>query len=128
MCIKSVKRLNEVALPILVSAESVRDKSLRHGHISTLHLWGARRPLAASRAVVFASLVPDPDDPRFPEEFRRAVEKYLKTNIPGELKGYWRGHNWIKDEDPYRPYLPAEASAQAGTHSDTKDGGRNGRM
>jgi len=57
-------RLIEVALPIReISAESVRDKSLRHGHISTLHLWWARRPLAASRGIVFASLVPDPDDP-----------------------------------------------------------------
>ena len=60
-------RLIEVALPIReISAESVRDKSLRHGHISTLHLWWARRPLAASRAIVFASLVPDPDDPTCP--------------------------------------------------------------
>jgi adenine-specific DNA methylase len=58
------KRLIEVAFPIReVSAESVRDKSLRHGHISTLHLWWARRPLAACRAIIFASLVPDPDDP-----------------------------------------------------------------
>lgn len=45
----SPRRLIEVALPIReISAESVRDKSLRHGHISTLHLWWARRPLAAS--------------------------------------------------------------------------------
>ena len=108
-------RLIEVALPVReISAESVRDKSLRHGHISTLHLWWARRPLAASRAVVFASLVPDPDDPRCPEEFRLAVEKYLKTDVPDALRGYWRGPNWIKDEDPYRPYLPAGASEQAG--------------
>ncbi len=53
----------EVALPIReIPAQSVWDKSLRHGHISTLHLWLARRPLAASRAVVFASLVPDPEE------------------------------------------------------------------
>ena len=62
--IMTCPRLIEVALPIReISAESVRDKSLRHGHISTLHLWWARRPLAASRAIVFASLVPDPDNP-----------------------------------------------------------------
>mgnify|MGYP001086825866 CR=1 FL=1 len=80
-------RLIEVALPIReISAESVREKSIRHGHISTLHLWWARRPLAASRAVVFAFLVPDPDDPRCPEEFRKAVEQYLKTNVPEDLK------------------------------------------
>jgi len=57
------KKLIEVALPIKeISAESVRDKSIRHGHISTLHLWWARRPLPVCRAVVFASLVPDPLD------------------------------------------------------------------
>ncbi len=98
-------RLIEVALPIReISAESVRDKSLRHGHISTLHLWWARRPLAASRAVVFASLVPDPDDPRCPADFRAAVERHLKTNVPAELKYYRRGRQVHRDEDPYRPY------------------------
>jgi adenine-specific DNA methylase len=85
-------RLIEVALPIQeISAESVRDKSLRHGHISTLHLWWARRPLAASRAVVFASLVPDPDDPRCPADFLEAVERHLKTHVPTELKYYLQG-------------------------------------
>lgn len=98
-------RLVEVALPIReISAESVRDKSLRHGHISTLHLWWARRPLAASRAVVFASLVPDPDDPRCPAAFRAAVERHLKTHVPAELKYYARGRKTCLDEDPYRPY------------------------
>ena len=98
-------RLIEVALPIReISAESVRDKSLRHGHISTLHLWWARRPLAASRAVVFASLVPDPDDPRCTEEFRCAVERNLKTHISSELKHYRRGRDVHRDEDPYHPY------------------------
>ena len=71
---KNCPRLIEVALPIReISAESVRDKSLRHGLISTLHLWWARRPLAASRAVVFASLVPDPDDPQCPGDFRTEI-------------------------------------------------------
>lgn len=98
-------RLIEVALPIReISAESVRDKSLRHGHISTLHLWWARRPLPASRAVVFASLVPDPDDPGSPENFRSAVDQFLRTNVPSELKYYRRGRNVIRDEDPYAPY------------------------
>ena len=98
-------RLIEVALPIReISAESVRDKSLRHGHISTLHLWWARRPLAASRAVVFASLVPDPDDERCPQEFRAAVDKFLKREVPPELRYYFRGKNAIPDDDPYRPY------------------------
>jgi adenine-specific DNA methylase len=98
-------RLIEVALPIReISAESVRDKSLRHGHISTLHLWWARRPLAASRAVVFASLVPDPDDPQCPASFRVAVERHLRTHVAAELKHYRRGRESHRVEDPYRPY------------------------
>ncbi len=61
------KKLIEVALPLKVINEaSAREKSIRHGHPSTLHLWWARRPLAACRAVLFASLVDDPDsDPEF---------------------------------------------------------------
>lgn len=57
------KRLIEHRLPLKeVSEESAREKSIRHGHISTLHIWWARRPLAASRAAVFATLVPDTDE------------------------------------------------------------------
>ena len=59
----SDRRLIEEELPlIVVNAESAREKSLRHGHISTMHLWWARRPLAMSRAVVFGTLLPDPGD------------------------------------------------------------------
>src|SRR5262249_58371836 len=98
-------RLIEVALPIReISAESVRDKSLRHGHISTLHLWWARRPLAASRGIVFATLVPDPDDPNCPMEFRAAVNRLLRDKVPTALKSYRRGREWIRETDPYRPY------------------------
>ncbi len=59
------KKLIEVALPLeAINEASAREKSIRHGHPSTLHLWWARRPLAACRAVIFASLVDDPgDDP-----------------------------------------------------------------
>lgn len=54
-------KLIEVALPLaVINAEAAREKSIRHGHPSTLHLWWARRPLAAARAVVWASLVDDP--------------------------------------------------------------------
>jgi adenine-specific DNA methylase len=106
---KTCPRLIEVALPIReISAESVRDKSLRHGHISTLHLWWARRPLAASRAVVFASLVPDPDDPHCPADFKQAVERNLRTRIAPELQSYMRGKKQVKDADPYRPYEGVE--------------------
>lgn len=72
------KKLIEVAMPIKeISAESQRDKSIRHGHISTLHLWWARRPLPACRAVVFASLIPDPLDENCPKAFNDAVEDIL---------------------------------------------------
>lgn len=74
------KKLIEVSLPIKeISAESVRDKSIRHGHISTLHLWWARRPLPVCRAIVFASLVPDPLDQNCPQAFRDAVKYLLQT-------------------------------------------------
>lgn len=66
---QSLKRkLIEVALPLEgINRESAREKSIRHGHPSTLHLWWARRPLAAARAVLFAQLVDDPSS--HPEEF-----------------------------------------------------------
>ncbi len=62
------KKLIEVSLPLeAINAASAREKSIRHGHPSTLHLWWARRPLAACRAVLFAQLVDDPSS--WPEEF-----------------------------------------------------------
>lgn len=94
------KKLIEVALPVKeISAESVRDKSIRHGHISTLHLWWARRPLPVCRAVVFASLVPDPCDENCPQAFRDAVADLLGS---GRNPG-----------DPYKPYkdIPYTAAA-----------------
>ena len=64
----STKKLIEVALPLeKINAESAREKSIRHGHPSTLHLWWARRPLAAARAVIWSSLVDDPSS--HPEKF-----------------------------------------------------------
>jgi putative DNA methylase len=62
------RKLIEVALPLeAINRESAREKSIRHGHPSTLHLWWARRPLAAARAVLFAQLVDDPSS--FPDRF-----------------------------------------------------------
>lgn len=94
------KKLIEVALPIKeISAESVRDKSIRHGHISTLHLWWARRPLPVCRAIVFASLVPDPLDEHCPQAFRNAIESILnaKTGTNSLYKPY--------DDIPYTAIL-----------------------
>ncbi|WP_343090062.1 DUF1156 domain-containing protein [Parolsenella catena] len=68
------KKLIEVALPLDdINAASAREKSIRHGHPSTLHLWWARRPLAAARAVIWSSLVDDPS--AHPEEFPTAKDQ-----------------------------------------------------
>lgn len=68
------KKLIEVALPLEeINKACVREKSIRHGHPSTLHLWWARRPLAAARAVIWASLVDDPSS--HPEEFPTLEEQ-----------------------------------------------------
>ena len=78
------KKLIEVALPLdAINAASAREKSIRHGHPSTLHLWWARRPLAAARAVIFAQMVDDPSeyadvllsDPKRKRDAMRALKK-----------------------------------------------------
>ena len=98
-------RLIEVALPVReISAESVRDKYLPSLHPKHLHIWWARRPMAAARAVVFASLVPDPDDSACPVAFLAAVNRYLRNDVPASLKHYRRGRTVHHDVDPYRPY------------------------
>lgn len=84
------KKLIEVAIPLeAINAASAREKSIRHGHPSTLHLWWARRPLAACRAVLFAQLVDDPsgyadkllDDPK--------IRKQAQADLAARLK-VWR--------------------------------------
>jgi putative DNA methylase len=68
------KCLIEVDLPIKrISARARREKSIRHGHISTLHIWWARRTLAACRAMLCAALWPDPLDEHCPQSFRDAA-------------------------------------------------------
>ena len=72
------RKLIEVALPLeTINRESAREKSIRHGHPSTLHLWWARRPLAAARAVLFAQLVDDPSShpDQFPTEDTQRAER-----------------------------------------------------
>ncbi|MEP0775199.1 MAG: DUF1156 domain-containing protein, partial [Acidobacteriota bacterium] len=72
------KRLAEVDFPIAaVSRQAAREKSIRHGHPSTLHLWWARRPLASCRAVLLALLWPDPCDPLCPPAFKAEARKRL---------------------------------------------------
>jgi len=71
------KKLIEVAIPLAkINEESAREKSIRHGHPSTLHLWWARRPLAAARAVLFAQLVDDPS--AHPELFQTEEAQHLE--------------------------------------------------
>lgn len=77
---KYPKRLIEVDLPIRkISEHARREKSIRHGHISTLHLWWARRPLAACRAAALAALVPDPADPNVPSDLLTAITNTLNA-------------------------------------------------
>ncbi len=80
MILRQCKRLAEVDFPIAaVSRHAVREKSIRHGHPSTLHLWWGRRPLASSRAMLLALLLPDPCDSHCPESFKEAARKQLPT-------------------------------------------------
>jgi len=76
---KECKRLAEVDFPIaVVSKHAVREKSIRHGHPSTLHLWWARRPLASCRAMLLGLLLPDPCDEHCPQEFKDKARKLLR--------------------------------------------------
>ena len=91
---KECKRLAEVDFPIAeVSRQAVREKSIRHGHPSTLHLWWARRPLASSRAVLMALLLPDPCDVHCPAAFKRAARRILLAHDGRPL-------GWLRDIEP----------------------------
>lgn len=92
---KPKKKLIEVALPLAdINAASSREKSLRHGHPSTLHLWWARRPLAACRAVLFASIVDDPSEhkDKFPKESDQNKERQRLFSIIRQLS-QWENLN-----------------------------------
>jgi len=85
------RRLIEDSIPLIeISAESAREKSIRHGHISTLHIWWARRPLAACRAAVYASLVPAPKNEEEREKqsmFISELVKWETVKNPDDSKG-----------------------------------------
>src|SRR6188768_1979320 len=86
---KECKRLAEIDFPIaLVSKHAAREKSIRHGHPSTLHLWWARRPLGACRAMLMALLLPDPVDPSCPPPFHESASRAL-TSLPAAPRGWW---------------------------------------
>src|SRR2546430_17253192 len=122
------KKLIEVALPLeAINKASAREKSIRHGHPSTLHLWWARRPLAAARAVIFAQMVDDPSahPDIFPTEkaqekerqrlfpiFENLVVWGKPTNQGVLLKargGLWQTRRFTRPGDPIPP--PAQESA-----------------
>jgi putative DNA methylase len=120
------KKLIEVALPLeAINREAAREKSIRHGHPSTLHLWWARRPLAACRAVLFGQLVDDPSawPERFPTEAAQAAErdrlhKLIERLVPWEAstnepilnEARWeiaRSVAWNRGEEPPAKDHPA---------------------
>ncbi len=105
MTTKYKKKLIEVAIPLeTINAASAREKSIRHGHPSTLHLWWARRPLAACRAVLFAQLVDDPsehlgellENPKL----RKAAEKELAERLAKRERDKAEGKAIPSDEKP----------------------------
>lgn len=100
------RKLIEVALPLeAINRESAREKSIRHGHPSTLHLWWARRPLAAARAVLFAQLVDDPSSrpDEFPTEAMQREERDRLHKLMERLVAW----DSVRDES-----LLAEANAE----------------
>lgn len=100
------KKLIEVALPLeAINAESAREKSIRHGHPSTLHLWWARRPLATARAVIWSSLVDDPSShpEQFPDEEAQQKERERLFGILTRL---------VKWENSNDEAILAEAKAE----------------
>lgn len=100
------KKLIEVALPLeAINAESAREKSIRHGHPSTLHLWWARRPLATARAVIWSSLVDDPSShpEQFPDEEAQQKERERLFGILTKL---------VKWENSNDEAILAEAKAE----------------
>jgi putative DNA methylase len=95
------KKLIEVSLPLkAINEASAREKSIRHGHPSTLHLWWARRPLAARRAVRFASLV---DDPSSDADAKK---------LPGETGDQWIGEERQRLHALIEELVPQSAAAE----------------
>jgi len=90
------KKLIEVAMPLeSINTASVREKSIRHGHPSSLHLWWSRKPTATARAVIFASLVDDPSAhvELFPTEEEQSIERQRLFEIIEELVKWENSNN-----------------------------------
>lgn len=131
---KECKRLVEVDFPIEeVSKNAAREKSIRHGHPSTLHLWWARRPLASSRAILIGLLLPDPCDKLCPQAFKKEARRILlssalqlqgwKSTIESDeglrkilLKFIADFSNWDFSADPY--YLEVSRALVKAAHGE----------
>ncbi len=125
---RECKRLAEVDFPIaVVSKHSAREKSIRHGHPSTLHLWWARRPLAACRAILLALLLPDPCDEKCPEAFKKRARNILPRvqGTPGSTDAELRSEllrfvgqfaNW--DNSTQQIYVEAARGLIRAAHND----------
>jgi putative DNA methylase len=82
------KKMIEVSIPLdVINRESAREKSIRHGHPSTLHLWWARRPLASCRAVLFCSLIDDPGEEGVPLALLERIDALPRPELPEDEWG-----------------------------------------
>ena len=124
------RKLIEVALPLeAISRESAREKSIRHGHPSTLHLWWARRPLAAARAVLWSSLVDDPSSrpDEFPTEEEQKTERKRLFDILERLV-VWENSNDPKVLDEARAEIKASCGDELLNVLDPFCGGGSGPL
>ena len=99
------RRIIEVEMPLTkISEHSAREKSIRHGHLSTLHIWWARRPLAACRAAIFAALVPQPEDPAAAQKMQHFIASMANwdNSIDSSASvGGKEAHHYIRDARAY---------------------------
>lgn len=99
------RRIIESQMPLTaISVQSAREKSIRHGHLSTLHIWWARRPLAACRAAIFAALVPQPDDPQKAAQLQRFIAQLANwdNSIDSDSATSSTGvHHYIREARQY---------------------------
>lgn len=105
MSSQSDRRIIEVEMPLsAISRHSTRDKSIRHGHLSTLHIWWARRPLAACRAAILAALIPQPEDSREAKKMQSFIAELAdwdhSIDNPSAVSGK-QAHHHIRDARAY---------------------------
>src|SRR5262245_14397248 len=102
---KTNRRIIEEQMPLTaISAHSAREKTIRHGHLSTLHIWWARRPLAACRAAIFAALVPQPEDTKEAKKLQAFIANLANwdNSIDSDTSTGPTGvHHYVKDARAY---------------------------